>query len=483
MNDRLSDDPDRLNYQEALRWLMGRINYERTLAIPYHERQLKLDRMRQLLNRLGNPDAGMKIIHVAGTKGKGSTGAMVASILRSAGFRVGVFSSPHLHRVEERFVVDDIPCRSRDFVDLINHLQPVVKQLDEQTYSADELTPGPTYFDVTNALAIQHFADRKVDFAVLEVGLGGRLDSTNVCMPIVSVITSISRDHTKQLGNSLVSIAREKAGIIKHGVPVISGVTTSGPRDVIVQAAREHDCRFLELDRQFEFRYQAALDPQPHGLMDFSFHAGGVEFELHEARLALLGKHQATNAAVAVATTVELRRQGWHIRNDDIRKGLATARLPARIEQIGNEPTVILDTAHNSASVQALTDTLEEYFQPARRHLLFAVSQDKDVREIVSILAPCFDQFIATQYRQNLRVLPAKRLAAIVTEELQRIGHEEIPVQAFDHPVTAWEYLLEKVAPDELVAITGSFFIAAEMRMLLLGQNTVSENRFYSRRS
>jgi dihydrofolate synthase/folylpolyglutamate synthase len=472
MNDRLSDDPDRLNYQEALRWLMGRINYERTLAIPYHERQLKLDRMRQLLNRLGNPDAGMKIIHVAGTKGKGSTGAMVASILRSAGFRVGVFSSPHLHRVEERFVVDDIPCRSRDFVDLINHLQPVVKQLDEQTYSADELTPGPTYFDVTNALAIQHFADRKVDFAVLEVGLGGRLDSTNVCMPIVSVITSISRDHTKQLGNSLVSIAREKAGIIKHGVPVISGVTTSGPRDVIVQAAREHGCRFLELDRQFEFRYQAALDPQPHGLMDFSFHAEGVGFELHDARLALLGKHQAMNAAVAVATTVELRRQGWHIRNDDIRKGLATARLPARIEQIGNEPTVILDTAHNSASVQALTDTLEEYFQPARRHLLFAVSQDKDVREIVSILAPCFDQFIATQYRQNLRVLPAKRLAAIVTEELQRIGHEEIPVQAFDHPVTAWEYLLEKVAPDELVAITGSFFIAAEMRMLLLGKNT-----------
>ena len=250
MNDRLCDDRDRPSYQAALRWLMGRINYEQNSAIPYHERQLKLDRMRQLLNRLGNPDAGLKIIHIAGTKGKGSTGAIVATILRSAGFRVGVFSSPHLYRVEERFVVDDTPCNSREFVDLIDRLQPVIKEMDGQTHSQAEQMPGPTYFDVTTALAIQYFADRQVDFAVLEVGLGGRLDSTNVCTPIVSVITSISRDHTKQLGNSLVSIAREKAGIIKPGVPVISGVTADGPRDVIVQIAREHDCRFLELDRQ-----------------------------------------------------------------------------------------------------------------------------------------------------------------------------------------------------------------------------------------
>ena len=471
MNDRLCDDRDRPSYQAALRWLMGRINYEQNSAIPYHERQLKLDRMRQLLNRLGNPDAGLKIIHIAGTKGKGSTGAIVATILRSAGFRVGVFSSPHLYRVEERFVVDDTPCNSQECVDLIDRLQPVIKEMDGQTHSQAEQMPGPTYFDVTTALAIQYFADRQVDFAVLEVGLGGRLDSTNVCTPIVSVITSISRDHTKQLGNSLVSIAREKAGIIKPGVPVISGVTADGPRDVIVQIAREHDCRLIEKGPQFEICYRAALDPQPHGRVDFSFHAGDVELELHDARLALLGKHQATNAAVAIATTLELRLQGWHIRNDDICKGLATARLPARIEQISNQPAVILDTAHNSASVQALADTLEEYFRPARRHLLFAVSEDKDVQKIVSILAPYFDQFVATQYRQNVRALPAKRLAAIVTEELQRIGREETPVQSFDYPETAWKYLLETVAPDELVAITGSFFIASEMRQIFFGEN------------
>ena len=174
----------------ALDWLLARINYERTLVAPYNERQLKLDRMRTLLARLGQPDAGMKIVHVAGTKGKGSTSAMIAAMLTAAGYRTGVFNSPHLERIEERFVVDGEPCAEAEFVALVDRLRPIVAAMDAEVEGDPQ--GGPTYFEATTAMALVHFVERSVDAAVLEVGLGGRLDSTNVCLPMVSVITSCS---------------------------------------------------------------------------------------------------------------------------------------------------------------------------------------------------------------------------------------------------------------------------------------------------
>jgi dihydrofolate synthase / folylpolyglutamate synthase len=193
----------------ALDWLFGRINYERQPLPPYSTRALKLDRMRQLLTRLGNPDAGMKIVHVAGTKGKGSTSAMIAAVLTAAGYRTGLYTSPHLERMEERIAIDGEPCCAESLVALVNLLRPHVDALDEQVAASGDL--GPTYFEIATAMALAHFAERKADAVVLETGLGGRLDSTNVCLPMVSVITSISRDHTKQLGETLAEIAREKA--------------------------------------------------------------------------------------------------------------------------------------------------------------------------------------------------------------------------------------------------------------------------------
>ncbi len=249
--------------QLALEWLMGRINYERIAVIPYQERQLKLDCMRQLLTRLGQPDAGMKIIHVAGTKGKGSTSAMIAAVLTAAGYRTGLFSSPHLERIEERLAVDGQPCSSDEFVALVNRLIPIVRALDDEAAADGDPTGGPTYFDITTAMSLVHFVERQADAAVLEVGLGGRLDSTNVCLPVVSVITSISFDHMRQLGNTLASIAREKAGIIKPGVPVICGVTDPEPQAVIAQLAREHGCRLIQLGRDFHFEYERPGRPRP----------------------------------------------------------------------------------------------------------------------------------------------------------------------------------------------------------------------------
>ncbi len=242
--------------QAALDWLLGRINYERTAAIPYQERQLKLDRMRQFLTRLGQPDASLKIVHVAGTKGKGSTSAMITGILGAAGFHTGLFSSPHLDRIEERFVVDGQPCSAAELVALLDQLRPVVRAMDDEAASDGEPSGGPTYFDITTAMALLHFVERGVDAAVLEVGLGGRLDSTNVCLPAVSVITTISFDHMKQLGYTLAAIAREKAGIIKPGVPVVCGVLEPEPQAVIAEVARAHGCRLIQLGRDFECSYQ-----------------------------------------------------------------------------------------------------------------------------------------------------------------------------------------------------------------------------------
>ena len=236
---------DRGPYRQALAFLYDRLNYERALQMPYDKAELRLERMVRLLQLLGDPQRGQKIVHVAGTKGKGSTCAILSSILQQAGYRTGLFTSPHLLRVEERVAIDRQVCSAAELIELVAALRPAVEQLERQAAASG--APGPTFFELTTALALLHFARRQVDYTILEVGLGGRLDSTNVCQPQVAVITSISYDHTSQLGHTLEAIAGEKAGIIKPGVPVISGVTTPGPREVIWQVADRCGCSLRNL--------------------------------------------------------------------------------------------------------------------------------------------------------------------------------------------------------------------------------------------
>ncbi len=259
-------------YQWALQFLDKRVDFERFQVMPGPEREIKLDRMRALLDRLGNPQDKLPIIHVAGTKGKGSTSAMIASVLQAAGYRTGLFTSPHLERVEERIAIDGQPCTADQFAALVAAVQPAVEDLDREADAGAQGDHGPTYFEIITAMALLCFVRCGVQAAVLEVGLGGRLDSTNVCRPLVSVITSISFDHVQQLGDTLQSIAREKAGIIKPGVPVISGVTAEEPRTAIRQIARDCGCRLVELDEDFRFDYYPPLhlEKQPAlGSMDF----------------------------------------------------------------------------------------------------------------------------------------------------------------------------------------------------------------------
>jgi dihydrofolate synthase/folylpolyglutamate synthase len=489
--------------QAAFDWLMRRINFERTALTPYQARQLKLDRIRQLLTRLGQPDAGLKIIHVAGTKGKGSTSAMIAAILTAAGYRTGVFSSPHLERIEERFAVDGQPCTADELVTLVDRVKADVRAMDEEAANDGDSDGGPTYFEITTAMALLHFVEHKADAAVLEVGLGGRLDSTNVCLPAVSVITSISFDHMRQLGNTLAAIAREKAGIIKPGVPVVCGATDDEPQAAIAEGAREHGCRLIQLGRDFGFQYRApgqarqgdketrrpvdsvssrsmslCLPVSLSGFISFDYHIVGQEFQLQHAPLAMPGPHQAANAAVALATVAELRHQGWCISAEAMRLGLSRAALPGRVEILSGDPTVVLDTAHNPASAQALVRSLAELPPPQRRTLIASISHDKDVPAVVRELAPHFDRIIVTQYQDNPRAVPAEKLAAIFRGELTA---RNIDVNVCDTPREAWQAASRSAVPGECICIAGSFYVAAEMRTLVLQHHAADTAEYIAR--
>ncbi len=291
----------------------------------------------------------------------------------------------------------------------------------------------------------------------MEVGLGGRLDATNVCRPVVSVITSISFDHTQQLGNTLALIAAEKAGIIKPGVPVVSGVVEPEPRDVIRQFSRERGAPLIERGTDFDFTYEPPrhLEMYPaHSVCRFQRHTECAGY----IGLSLPGKHQAANAATALATIDVLRAAGWKISAAAVATALANMTWPARVEVVARRPAVVLDAAHNVASVEALMETLRESFDVARRILIFGTTQDKDVRGMLASLLPAFDDVYFTRYRGSSRAVPP--------EELQRMAEEltgrRWPI--FDDSGAAWEAARAKAGEDDLICITGSFFLAAEIR-------------------
>lgn len=480
----------------ALRWLRGRINYEYRSLPPYQSRQLKLDRMRQLLSRLGQPDAGLKIVHVAGTKGKGSTSVMIGAMLTAAGYRTGLFSSPHLERIEERFTVDGQPCTADELITLINRTKADARAMDDEAAADGDPNGGPTYFELTTAMALLHFVEQKTDAAILEVGLGGRLDSTNVCLPLVSVITSISFDHMRQLGNTLASIAREKAGIIKPGVPVICGVTDPEPQQVIADIARDHGCRLIKLGRDFSFQYKPAggkrqqetgrqgdgnpgcsLSPcrplslsTQLGSLDFEYSVSGQEISVADLLLAMPGKHQAANAAIALATIAELRHQSWSISTDAMKLGLSRARLPGRVELFPGDPLVVLDTAHNPASARALVETLAELPAASRRTLIVSISHDKDVPAVLRELVPHFERIIVTQYQENPRAVSVSELVALIRREIADFSSD---LKLCPTPLDAWQHATQSAVPGELICIAGSFFLAAEMRPYLQAAETL----------
>jgi dihydrofolate synthase/folylpolyglutamate synthase len=435
-----------MTYDEAVRFWFGRINYEVRSAAP---RDLKLERMRALLRLLGDPHDRLRVVHVTGTKGKGSTAAMLDTVLRAAGYRVGLFTSPHLVHVEERIRVDGVPISHDELAALMADVAPAVEQLELGPW------PPPTFFEISTALGFLHFVRRRAQMAVVEVGLGGRFDSTNVCRPLVSVVTSVGFDHTAQLGNTLEEIAYQKAGIIKNRVPVVSGVTDPGARAVVERVAREHRAPLHALRGDFGYDYQS------DGAARIATHRGNYP----ALRLGLLGEHQAANAAVAVAAVDVLRDAGLPVPDAAIAAGLANISWPARIELVSTRPAVVLDTAHNVPSAEALVNTLRQSVPiTGRKAVVFAVSSDKQYPDILRVLAGHFDHFHLTRYGNNPRCVPTEKLAATLAEVAPG-------KPATIHPTAAgaWAAARSAAGPDDLVCVTGSVFLAGELQAAVRG--------------
>jgi dihydrofolate synthase/folylpolyglutamate synthase len=440
-----------MTYEQALAFWYGRTNYERKAPQPG---DLKLDRMRALLHRLGDPHEQLKTVHVAGSKGKGSTCAMLASVLRCAGYRTGLFTSPHLTDVRERIQVDGELIGKDDLASLMAEIKPAVEELE---------TAGdpPTFFELGTALGFLHFLRQKCDIAVIEVGLGGRFDSTNVITPLVSVITSISLDHTQMLGETVEQIAFEKAGIIKPGVPVVSGVVDRGPRKVIARIANERGAPLAHLDVDFSYS-----TPEGVEVTQYTFPRPDVIYRGKHEQLrfwpGLRGEHQRANAAVVIATAILLRDHGFALPNGTIADGLGMVVWPARCEQFRTWPPVVLDCAHNVASVEALVETIWEMFwlrMPKNAVLIFAASSDKDIPGMFRILAPRFRKFYLTRYQQSTRAVPPEQLAEMLPPEVERV--------ICPTPADAWRAAVADATPETLVVIAGSVFLAGELRPLL----------------
>ena len=452
-------------YEQAIEYLYRRINYERLSGSAYSTADFKLDRMREFLDRLGNPQHDLPVVHIAGTKGKGSTAAMTASILQQAGYRTGLFTSPHISRFEERMAVNGRIPSPEELISLINEVADVVADLDRRPGQM-----GPTYFELSTALAWLYFRRERADIVALEVGMGGRLDATNVCEPVVTAITSISRDHTRQLGSTLGEIAREKAGIIKPGTPCVSGATAPAAAAVIAEVCAAQQAPLDLLGREFQYRPAAPRDESSGAPLPETGRADNPRWEIEVGRqkdlhleTPLVGDHQGHNLAVTVAILHRLQERGYQISEQQMQAGLLQLAWPARIEVIGESPTVIVDAAHNWAAVSALVRTLDTRWTARRRILVFAGTQDKDVAGLLRQLLPAFDTVILTAYQSNPRVMPINELCRLV----QRFGRTAHVVET---PASAWKLATRWAGRDDLICVTGSFFIAAEIREVCLDE-------------
>lgn len=531
-----------VGYEEAVGYLYGRIDYER-IASNSSEHEFRLDRTAELFRSLGltrylhpsyrtdaeNADrenqTTVPIVHVAGTKGKGSTTTMVSSILAAAGIKAGLYTSPHLTRLNERFRINGNPCSDEDLVRLVERVKPVVEEFDR-------LGQGLSFFELTTALAVLHFDLSGCDAIVLEVGLGGRLDSTNVCHSTVTAITSIGLDHQHVLGNTLEEIAREKAGIIKPSVPVVCGVRDAGPFRVIQEIAEQHRCSVLHIEDDFaadqiaetqcgtRFTYlerdAGTPNPKSKSVRSQKINAATESFDVD---LPLIGRHQADNASVAITICRTLQQtqtfqerfamlherfamHGTLLSSQAMQRGLDAVRCAGRLEKfvlpedafmddfgttLPNPTKLILDTAHNPDSIAALCSAIKSRVTnstaDAAMHrpivLVFGTSRDKDVHVMAAQLVDVVDHVICTQYQTNPRAMPSQTVHDAFDQAKQNLTTErQISIEVEPNPNHALAIAAVRATDENharpnsnllatergTVIVCGSFYLAGELR-------------------
>ncbi|MBM4421886.1 MAG: bifunctional folylpolyglutamate synthase/dihydrofolate synthase [Chloroflexi bacterium] len=442
-----------MDYDQTLDYIYSFVDYGLKSRYKYSPDTFDLTRMRTLLARLGDPQRRLPSLHVAGTKGKGSVSAMAASILRAARYRVGLYTSPHLNDFCERIQFDDQPISHDTLSSLTTELRPVFDSL-----------PGVTTFEITTALAHEWFARQRATFGVFEVGLGGRLDATNVLHPNACAITSLSYDHIQLLGNTLPEIAEEKAGIIKPGVPVVCAPQSSDALEKISSIARDRGARLRVIGRD----WIASRDSVSDAGQRFSIQPStALQPEVGEWAptpfdIPLLGQHQIENAAVAVAMIHELRMQGFEVPLEAIQRGLATVSWPGRFEVIrdsASSKTIVLDCAHNRDSASKLAATVKETFPDAHPALIFGASDDKDVEGMLAELLPLSSRMIVAK-ADHPRASNAERLA----ETSRQIG----VARSVNVAHTVADALADaRGGPEQIILVTGSVFLVADVRLLL----------------
>lgn len=427
-----------MKYQEAMKYIMEVGNFGSNYG---------LERTYKLLELLDNPQDKLKIIHVAGTNGKGSTTAMITSMLKGAGYKVGMYTSPFLEEFEERIQINGENISKEKFAQLMTKIKYVVDKVIEDGYN------HPTEFEIITVLMFLYFATEKVDFAVVEVGLGGRLDSTNVITPILSVITSISFDHTNLLGNTLEEIAREKAGIIKEGIP-----TLIYPQEEIVERVLREKCEELgaklyKINKDDAKLVEIIKKDKIYQLVKVKLD------DEYAVKLPLLGEHQILNLAVALKALEVIKDKAPKLNMESIVKSLATVRWNGRLEIMSDSPYVVIDGAHNIQGITQLDKNIKKYFEYKDMYLILGILADKDVEHMVKVITP--------KAKKVFTVTPNSMRAETAEELLEEVKKYNESCEAYNAYKNAFEDALKLCKKDDLLLISGSLYMIGEMRGII----------------
>ncbi|MEM9251983.1 MAG: folylpolyglutamate synthase/dihydrofolate synthase family protein [Planctomycetota bacterium] len=436
------------NYTTAVRWLFDHTDHERQRLVKYDDQTFSLDRMRRLLNLLGDPQDQLKCVQVVGTKGKGSTCAMLASMLGACGYTVGLYTSPHLIDLRERITVNGDMIGYADAADALRQVAAV-----EQAFDDDDT---PTFFEVLTAAALLHFAEQAVDVAVLETGLGGRLDSVSAIRPLLIGMTQLSLDHTHLLGETVQEVAKEKAGAFKADVPVISVQQEKSVATVLKESAVETGCtlKFTGPDIDFSYRFEANRELGPHTRVCLTTPRSKYE---HLA-VPLKGEHQALNCGLALAMLDGLKEYGFVAEESDVVQGLADTELPGRLELMHDQPRVLIDGAHNPASLQGLVKSLGAHFQYDSLVMIFGCGADKEVTPMLKQVSLGADKVIFTKAKSSPRAVEPDDLMRRFAEASGKMA------QTANRLDEALKIAARAVSREDLIVVCGSFYLAGEAR-------------------
>jgi dihydrofolate synthase/folylpolyglutamate synthase len=435
-------------YDSAMSYIFKNTDYEKQQKLRYNVTTFDLTRMEALLKNLGNPHKKVQMVHIAGTKGKGSTATMLAKMIEANDYNVGLYTSPHVTTLHERIVINSQMITNKQMLSLVNRMHATIEKFKKKDDS-------PTFFEIITALAFMHFADQEVDVAIIETGLGGRLDSTNVVNPALVGITSISIDHQNLLGTTIDLIAKEKAGIIKEGVPVITVPQDPGAMKVLKKHASSVNAPLMVTGRDIDFssRFESSREHGPHTRICLTTPNSSFE----HLRVPLPGAHQAVNCGLALAMLDRLKGEGYEIDDEKAILGLQDVSMAGRMEIISDDPHILIDAAHNAASIKALIQAIGQHVPYDSMVIIFACNSDKDVHGMLTQLQYGADKVIFTRSNSPKAVFP-QDLGDMYTEICGKMYQTAMTLRE------AAKIAKSAVSREDLICITGSFYLVGQAK-------------------